>query len=151
MKRSVLFFSLGVAVTLLMGAGYSYWNDVSHQNKYGVLVNSLGGMYDIPYQNKYGVLVNSLGGMYDIPYQNKYGVLVNSLGGMYDIPYQNKYGVLLNSLGASGNIPQQNKIAIVYQGEIGENAQKAMVVGFVHGMAVGKKMAEESAKKTGDR
>ena len=113
MKRSVLFFSLGVAVTLLMGAGYSYWNDVSHQNKYGVLVNSLGGMYDIPYQNK--------------------------------------YGVLLNSLGASGNIPQQNKIAIVYQGEIGENAQKAMVVGFVHGMAVGKKMAEESAKKTGDR
>lgn len=80
----------GVSTTLLMGAGISYWNEILQANKYGVLVNSLGGYKDIPHDNKY---------------------------------------------------------ALVLDGEIGDDAKKAMVVGFIHGMAVGRKKAKEVANE----
>ncbi len=76
---------------------------------------------------------------------NKYGVLVDSLGYGTDVPYNNKYGVLVNSLGYGTDVPYNNKYALVLDGEIGNDAKKAMVVGFIHGMAVGRKKAKEEA------
>ena len=170
MKKNLMFFALGVSTTLLMGAGISYWNQINQANKYGVLVNSLGSSSTlssdyIPIGNKYGVLVNSLGSSSTlssdyIPIGNKYGVLVNSLGSSSTlssdyIPIGNKYGVLVNSLGSSSTlssdyIPIGNKYALVFDGEVGENATKAMVVGFIHGLAIGRKETKYAKEEGAD-
>ena len=94
MKKNLMFFVLGVSTALLMGAGISYWNEIRHENKYGVLVDSLGS----------------------------------------SDTWNNNY------------IPNGNKYALVLEGEIGDNVKKAMVVGFIHGMAVGREKAAEEAR-----
>ena len=135
MKKNLMFFVLGVSTALLMGAGISYWNEIRQENKYGVLVNSVGSRSFMDYNyvpdgNRYGVLVNSLGS--SSPQYNDY------------IPNGNRYGVLVNSLGSSSPyykdyIPNDNKYALVLDGEVGDDAKKAMVVGFIHGLAIGRK------------
>ena len=59
--------------------------------------------------------------------------------------------MLVDSLGSSDTwnnnyIPNGNKYALVLEGEIGDNVKKAMVVGFIHGMAVGREKAAEEAR-----
>ena len=83
----------------------------------------------------------------EIRQENKYGVLVDRLGYGNDIPYDNKYGVLVDRLGGGNAIPDANKYALVLDGEIGDDAKKAMVVGFINGMAIGRKKAKEEIKK----
>ena len=56
-KNNLMFFVLGVSITLLMGAGISYWNEIRQENKYGVLVNDKNGMLMVPNGNQYGILV----------------------------------------------------------------------------------------------
>ena len=111
MKKNLMFFVLGVSTALLMGAGISYWNEIRQENKYGVLVNSVGSRSFMDYNY--------------VPDGNKYGVLVNSLGS--SSPYYKDY------------IPNDNKYALVLDGEVGDDAKKAMVVGFIHGLAIGRK------------
>ena len=130
MKKNLMFFALGVSTTLLMGAGISYWNEIRQENKYGVLVNSVGSRSFMDYNY--------------VPDGNKYGVLVNSLGSRSFMDYNyvpdgNRYGVLVNSPQYNDYIPNDNKYALVLEGEIGDDAQKAMVVGFIHGLAIGRK------------
>ena len=61
-----------------------------------------------------------------------------------EIQQANKYGVLVDRLSAPfENVPNENKYALVLDGEIGNDAKRAMVVGFVHGMAVGRRKARE--------
>ena len=117
MKKNLMFFVLGVSTTLLMGAGISYWNEIRQENKYGMLVNDLGSKS--PFDYNY------------VPTENKHGVLVNDLGSksIFDYNY----------------VPMDNRYALVWGGEIGDDAKKAMVVGFIHGMAVGRKTAKEEA------
>ena len=142
MKKNLMFFALGVSTTLLMGAGISYWNEIRQENKYGVLVNSLGGKHREPGEalSLYPKLVD------DIPYNNKYGVLINSLGGTHS------EGLGIDSK-LVDDIPYGNKYALIWDGEIGNNAKKAMVVGFIHGIAVGKEKAKmkSSAPNSGWR
>ena len=130
MKKNLMFFALGVSTTLLMGAGISYWNEIRQENKYGVSTNPV---YDF---DKF------------IPVANRYGVSMNPV---YDfdrfIPVASRYGVSMNPVYDFDRfIPVANRYALVLDGEIGDDSKKAMAVGFIHGMAVGRKKAEEDAK-----
>ena len=60
------------------------------------------------------------------------------------------YGCALDLEGRSRevNVPLENRHALIWNGEIGDDAKKAMVVGFIHGMAVGRKKAKEDQKKS---
>ena len=84
----------------------------------------------------------------EIRQENKYGVSTNPV---YDfdkfIPVANRYGVSMNPVYDFDRfIPVANRYALVLDGEIGDDSKKAMAVGFIHGMAVGRKKAEEDAK-----
>lgn len=124
MKKNLMFFLLGVSTTLLMGAALSYWNQINQANKYGVWMNDRSGMLSVPNGNLYGVWMNDRSGMLSVPNGNLYGVWVNDGNGMLNVPNGNQY-------------------ALVCGGEIGDDAKNAMVVGFIHGMAVGRKKAKE--------
>ena len=67
--------------------------------------------------------------------ENKYGAMVGRF-----------YGCALDSEGRSMevNVPLENRHALIWNGEIGDDAKKAMVVGFIHGMAVGRKKQKGS-------
>ena len=135
MKKNLMFFVLGVSTTLFMGAGISYWNEIRPENKYGVWVDV--DSLHVPTENKYSVWVD-MDSLY-APTKNKYSVWVD-IDSLH-VPTENKYGVWVNPSYFGG--PRENEYALVWGGEIGDDAEKAMVVGFIHGMAVGKKKAKE--------
>lgn len=175
MKKNLMFFALGVSTALLMGAGMSYWNEIQQSNKYGVLIDKLGGTDGVPIDNRYGVLVNAFSclerndvGMprrVGAPIDNRYGVLVNTFSSIEDVtadlkqervPIDNRYGVLINKFSTlelndahrmdKEIVPIDNRHVLIWDREIGDNAREAMVVGFIHGLAVGKKKAKGGAK-----
>ena len=149
MKKNLMFFVLGVSATLLMGAGISHWNQISQENKYGVWMgDTTSGVPSIPSSNKYGIYTDDNSAYYGfVPSSNKYGIYYDTRADYTpSIPSSNKYGIYMDiRADYAPNIPPSNKYALVLDGAIGDDAKKAMATGFIFGMAVGRKKAEEEA------
>ena len=95
MKKCLLFFLLGVSVTLLLGAATSVM---------------LGNKYYVSTDDSYGIM-----------HGNKYYVSTDDPMG----------------------VTMGNRYYVEFDGKITKSVKKAMAVGFIHGMAVGRKKAEE--------
>lgn len=177
MKKNLMFFALGVSTALLMGAGISYWNEIQQANRYGVLIDKFSNIDGVPSDNRYGVLFDRFSSIErdDVgmpkrvvaPIDNRYSVLVDTFSTIENddvdvvktlrVPIDNRYGVLINTFSSleqddvgrvnRESVPLGNRYILVWNGEIGNDARKAMIVGFIHGMAVGKKKAKGGAKK----
>ena len=111
MKKCLLFFLLGVSVTLLLGAATSVM---------------LGNKHYVSTDDSYGIMH---GNKYYVSTDDSYGIM---LGNKYYVSTDDPMGVTMG-----------NRYYVEFDGKITKSVKKAMAVGFIHGMAVGRKKAEE--------
>ena len=124
MKRCMLFFFLGASTTLLVGAGLSHWNLAPATNRYAVDTTCANWTL-APYENRYAI-DTTCSNWTLAPYENRYAI-DTTCSNWTVAPVENRYVV---DVGES----------------LGANTKKAMAVGFVYGVAIGKKKAEQAAK-----
>ena len=148
MKRNVLFFLLGVIVTLTVGYTSSVWVSILPYNRFGISSPNDPSWKFIDKENRFGISTPEDPAWGFINENNRFGVASSNDPAWNSIEGENRLGVANPNDSTWDSVQTENRFGIAIEGECPKKIKDAMIIGFIHGIVVGKRPKKKQPSRS---